>query len=320
MNSYNGTPYGVPNGLVSYTTFYNPAIFAKYGLSVPKTWAQFIAICDTLKAHGITPLATMGLGANGEAAQVWASEVVSATFLGPDYVNAVVKKTADFSDPRWLSFLTHLKQLAAYYAPNWKGVGATGDEQRQAFVNGTAAMYVGHADDAPDLLRANPNVKLASFPAPPASASGTAYSAWGLNGSWMISKSSRVMTAGKALLKYLASTAGQQLYNDTRGVLPVKSGVKPPNIPLYATMAQRISTAGVPNVLIGGICSPLNQIPATTGQVSSNAETAQSVSFQYITAMMDGQMSPEQVAKEYQSKLAWYFKDPAKWDLHLSPE
>ena len=48
--------YGIPNGVSFWPMFYNKKIFAQYGLSVPKTWAEFINICDTLKAKGITPL------------------------------------------------------------------------------------------------------------------------------------------------------------------------------------------------------------------------------------------------------------------------
>ena len=36
--------------------FYNKKVFAENNLTVPKTWAEFINICDTLKAKGITPL------------------------------------------------------------------------------------------------------------------------------------------------------------------------------------------------------------------------------------------------------------------------
>jgi multiple sugar transport system substrate-binding protein len=51
-----GKTYGIPNGVSYWPMFYNKKIFAQYKLSVPKTWADFINICDTLKANGITPL------------------------------------------------------------------------------------------------------------------------------------------------------------------------------------------------------------------------------------------------------------------------
>jgi len=48
--------YGIPNGVSFWPMFYNKKVFAANNLTVPKTWAEFINICDTLKAKGITPL------------------------------------------------------------------------------------------------------------------------------------------------------------------------------------------------------------------------------------------------------------------------
>ena len=53
-----GLVYGLPadifdgNGL-----YYNRAIFAKYGLSVPKTYADLKHVADVLNSHGIIPIA-----------------------------------------------------------------------------------------------------------------------------------------------------------------------------------------------------------------------------------------------------------------------
>ena len=38
--------------------FYNKAVFAKYHLSAPTTYSQFLAVCKTLKSHGVQPLFT----------------------------------------------------------------------------------------------------------------------------------------------------------------------------------------------------------------------------------------------------------------------
>jgi multiple sugar transport system substrate-binding protein len=51
-----GKTYGIPNGVSFWPMFYNKKIFAEYGLTVPKTWAEFINICDTLLKNKITPL------------------------------------------------------------------------------------------------------------------------------------------------------------------------------------------------------------------------------------------------------------------------
>lgn len=37
--------------------YYNKALFARYNLAPPQTWEEFLAVCDTLLANGVTPLA-----------------------------------------------------------------------------------------------------------------------------------------------------------------------------------------------------------------------------------------------------------------------
>lgn len=55
--SYDGKTYGVAQAMSTICVFYNKEIFKQYGLDIPKTWDEFINICDTLKSDGVTPLA-----------------------------------------------------------------------------------------------------------------------------------------------------------------------------------------------------------------------------------------------------------------------
>ncbi|MDU5950873.1 MAG: extracellular solute-binding protein, partial [Paenibacillus macerans] len=49
--TYNGKVYAIPTGKVAMSgLFYNKQIFEENGLSVPKTWSEFIKLCDDLKA------------------------------------------------------------------------------------------------------------------------------------------------------------------------------------------------------------------------------------------------------------------------------
>jgi raffinose/stachyose/melibiose transport system substrate-binding protein len=52
-----GKTYGVAQATSTMCVFYNKAMFAKYGLETPKTWDDFLNICDTLKANGVDPMA-----------------------------------------------------------------------------------------------------------------------------------------------------------------------------------------------------------------------------------------------------------------------
>lgn len=54
---YNGRVIGLPHWEASVSgTIYNKKIFEKYNLQVPKTQKEFMAVCEILNVHGVTPL------------------------------------------------------------------------------------------------------------------------------------------------------------------------------------------------------------------------------------------------------------------------
>lgn len=59
--AYNGKQFTVPTGVSYYTgVFYNKTMFEKYGLTVPTTWDEFLAVSKTLQSKGVAPLGIGG--------------------------------------------------------------------------------------------------------------------------------------------------------------------------------------------------------------------------------------------------------------------
>lgn len=56
--SVNGKVYGQPLQDVSavWGIAYNKKIFSSLGLTAPKTWAEFMSVCEAIKASGVTPI------------------------------------------------------------------------------------------------------------------------------------------------------------------------------------------------------------------------------------------------------------------------
>jgi raffinose/stachyose/melibiose transport system substrate-binding protein len=65
-----GRFFAVPFAAVSHAVYYNKTIFNKEGLSVPQTWEDFLALCQTLASKGYTPLAN-GLGDEWDILEVY---------------------------------------------------------------------------------------------------------------------------------------------------------------------------------------------------------------------------------------------------------
>lgn len=59
-HTLNGKIYGIPFFPTVNTVWYNKKIFAKYGITPPKTWSELLAICEKLKKEGIIPFAVGG--------------------------------------------------------------------------------------------------------------------------------------------------------------------------------------------------------------------------------------------------------------------
>lgn len=52
----NGSYQALPFGYYPWGFYYSKAIFAKYAISPPKSWDEFLAICSKLKKQGVAPL------------------------------------------------------------------------------------------------------------------------------------------------------------------------------------------------------------------------------------------------------------------------
>lgn len=109
--TYDGKLYGLPT-LSAYTVvYYNKQIFEENGVTVPETWDDFLAVCQTLKDNGVTPMSipatdawvpsqfvqeiANGLGGTGwydslmDGTGVWNNEtLIEAATIAQDFVNA----------------------------------------------------------------------------------------------------------------------------------------------------------------------------------------------------------------------------------------
>ena len=54
--SFDGKAYALPYVVEYWGVWYNKETFAKYNLSVPTTWDEFMTVCATLKKNGVTPM------------------------------------------------------------------------------------------------------------------------------------------------------------------------------------------------------------------------------------------------------------------------
>ena len=96
----------------------NPAVLAKVGAEVPKTWDEFNAVADKLKAAGITPLAHGG--------QPWQDATVFETIvlsMGADfYRKALIELDQEaLTGDTMVKVFDQLRKLRGYVDPGFSG-------------------------------------------------------------------------------------------------------------------------------------------------------------------------------------------------------
>ena len=219
--TYQGKTYGLVSGSYQEGVFYNKAIFAKYNLTPPTTFSEFLADCQTLKAHGVQPLYT-ALGNVGPVylqfiyyeamADLWYPKAP-----GGNLATALMSGTAKWTDPAFIQGMTEEKQIAPYLEQNYTGVPwqsmAGGD-----FAAGKYAMELDGSWDLSSLHSANPNLQLGYFPLPFSSnaADNQAYAQNDLT--FYVLAHSQNQTAAMKWLSYFSSPSVYAQYVNITGI------------------------------------------------------------------------------------------------------
>ena len=137
-----GQLFGAPNGTAfGGGVLYNKKVYEKLGLSVPKTWAEFMANNDKIKAEGITPVeATYG--------DTWTSQLpvladyANVEAANPDFAEQYTAGQAKYATtPAALAGFKHIEELSkgGYFNKNF--ASAKFNDGLKDIASGKAAHY-----------------------------------------------------------------------------------------------------------------------------------------------------------------------------------
>ncbi|WP_373231211.1 ABC transporter substrate-binding protein [Cohnella sp.] len=143
IDSESGKVYGIPFDSINVSgVFYNKKVYEKLNLSVPKTYAEFLANCEKIKAAGITPIylsAKDTWTVNLFDGEGWHMEKESQ----PEFVAKLNNNKAHFTDyTGFKNAIQKQKELLdkGYFQKSYLADGYDG--AHKALVDGTAAMVV----------------------------------------------------------------------------------------------------------------------------------------------------------------------------------
>jgi len=137
-----GNLYGIAPNAEFVGVFYNKEIFANAGVTVPKTFAEFEAALETLKASGETPIMFGNL--DGWPAIHTYSEIQGVYITDPLYLDNFVYARGDesFDIPANVQAAAKYQEWIekGYFTQDFNGIGY--DDAFQLFSNGQGAMFL----------------------------------------------------------------------------------------------------------------------------------------------------------------------------------
>jgi multiple sugar transport system substrate-binding protein/raffinose/stachyose/melibiose transport system substrate-binding protein len=233
---YNGKRYLVPFNYHYAGLFYNKKVFADAGITdLPTDWNGFLALCETLKGAGVTPIA---LGSKDRwPAQFWFDYLLLRT-AGPDYRAKLMDGSAGYDDAEVMDAMATWKDLVekGYFLPNANADGWTDASDKVA--RGDAAMTLmgtwitGYWNE----LGLLPGEDYDFFPFP-AMADGIANAVVGPVDGFVISANAENVEGAEAFLAFMMSNADVQAsWTNAFGALSANVNVDPAS---YNDVMQR---------------------------------------------------------------------------------
>jgi multiple sugar transport system substrate-binding protein len=129
----------VPTDYYWWGVFYRKSQFAKWGLSEPKTWSDFLHACQTIKAQNVIPI---GLGAGTGTAWVASAwfDYFDIRLNGAQYHRDLLAGKHRFTDPQVVDIFNTWKQVLPYFDPN--GTAVSWQEASNQLIQGQSGMLL----------------------------------------------------------------------------------------------------------------------------------------------------------------------------------
>lgn len=119
--------------------FYRKSNFAKWGVSEPKSWDDFLDLCDKLKSKGVAPI---GLGAGGGTAWVASAwfDYLDIRINGAAYHRELLAGKHRFDDPEVRKVFDRWQEVLPYFDPD--GAAVPFQDATTSLLNGRSGMML----------------------------------------------------------------------------------------------------------------------------------------------------------------------------------
>ncbi len=278
---YNGKYYGSPYDMGGVVFWYNKDIFAKCGVSVPKTFDDLLAIIPKIKAKGYVPI-SLGAGDKWPTHYWWV--YLAMRIGGIEAFNAAYGGSGSFKDETFVKAGEKLLELAALEPFQVGFLGATYDDEARLSGNGTAAIEL-MGQWAPAVQKANAGndyigadkMGIFTFPAV-AGGKGKLTDVMGGGNGYIVGKNAPDETLD--FLDFYLSVRIQKEKVKNEGIIPVVKGAETALEGNSAEIAKAVSKAGYYQLYYDQF------LPSAVGSAVQNA----------VASLLAGKSTPEEAA------------------------
>jgi raffinose/stachyose/melibiose transport system substrate-binding protein len=134
-----GKIYGLPRSGYTEGVFYNKTMFSEAGLNVPKTWDEFLSVCEALKVKGKVPITSGTGGPDG-----WVINMIANSLFvreaGKEVQEGFVAGTSKWNDPKVVNSFKKLELLKTKGYLDKSALALKYAEGQAKFYQGGAAM------------------------------------------------------------------------------------------------------------------------------------------------------------------------------------
>ncbi len=224
--------------------WYVPAKLAEWGVEVPATWADFLAVCPTIQAAGVTPLS---LGENWTVTHLW--ESIALSELGVEGWNGLWDGTKPWTDADVVAMWDVFGQVLD--CTNEDAAGLSWQQATDMVVGGTAAFNImgdWAAGYMVTTLGLVPGEGFGWAPSP-----GTEGVFMMLSDSFGLPVGAPNRDATLAWLALLGSAEGQDIFNPLKGSIPANLQGDVTNADLYNPYLQSAAADWASNAIVGSL-------------------------------------------------------------------
>ncbi len=238
--SYKDKIYFLPQSWYWWGVYYKKSIFKKYNIQIPKSWEEFLGVCETLKKNGITPIA---IGTK----YLWTAagwfDYLDMRVNGLEYHKKLTAGEIPYTDKGVKEVFKYWKEpvekgyfLKDHPSYSWQ-------EAASFFFRGEAAMYL-MGQFIKDVAPKDVKSDLDFFRFPIIKKDIGLYEDTPIDG-FMVPKKAKNKEGAKMFIKFLGSKSAQEFYAKSLGRLAANKNVPAPDAHAQKGLDMILKSDGV---------------------------------------------------------------------------